>query len=120
MMLGGASRVRVARRCALALALACALTPASALARSAPRDAELSPRLATLAAPGLRTASDADQAEALSLAPSGAGSLLRDGDRVLAYVRLDASGGAGAEIVHVSAEYQTVTVAAPPALLPRR
>ena len=126
-MLGGASRVRVARRCALALALACALTPASALARSAPRDAELSPRLATLAAPGLRTASDADQAEALSLAPSGAGSLLRDGDRVLAYVRFDrgAAAGvealraAGAEIVHVSAEYQTVTVAAPPALLPR-
>ena len=127
MRFGGAPRVRVGRRCALALALACALTPATALARSAPEDAELSPRLATLAEPGLRAASDAEQAQALSLAPSGAGSLLRDGGKVLAYVRFDSGAAAGvealraagAEIVHVSAQYQTVTVAAPPALLPR-
>lgn len=124
---GGASRFRVGRRCALALALACALTPATALARSAPEDAELSPRLATLAEPGLRAASDAEQAQALSLAPSGAGSLLREGGKVLAYVRFDSGAAAGvealraagAEIVHVSVEYQTVTVAAPPALLAR-
>jgi hypothetical protein len=107
--------------------LACALAPASALARSAPDDGELSPRLATLAEPGLRTASAAEQAEALSLAPSGAGSLLRAGDRVLAYVRFEAGAAAGvealraagAEIVDVSRDYQTVTVAAPPAVLPR-
>ena len=127
MMLGGASRVRVGRRCALALALACALAPASAAAAPGPSDAELSPRLSTLAEPGLRTAGAAEQAEALSLPPSGAGSLLRDGGRVLAYVRFDsgldagveALRAAGAEIVHVGARYATVTVAAPPALLPR-
>jgi hypothetical protein len=127
MRFGGASQVRLARRCALALAVACALAPAAAVARSAPGEGELSPRLATLAEPGLRTASAAAQAEALSLAPSGAGSLLRDGGRVLAYVRFDAGVEAGveslravgAEIVDVSLQHRTVTVAAAPALLPR-
>ncbi len=123
MTLGGASRGRFAGCFFVALALACALAPAGAAARGG---GELSPRLAALAAPGLRAASPAAQAEALSLAPSGVGSLLRDGNRVLAYVRfesgaaarVDALREAGAEIVNTSARYQTVTVAARPVDLP--
>lgn len=127
MKLGGAFRGGRARGCALALALGCALAPASALAASSPGDDGLSPRLAALAEPGLRAAPAAEQAEALSLAPSGPGSLLREGGRVLAYVRFDAGAalavealrGAGARIVDVSPAYGTVTVAATPAQLPR-
>lgn len=123
MTFGGIPRGRFAGRLFAALALACALAPAAAAARGG---GELSPRLAALAAPGLRQASPAEQAEALSLAPSGAGSLLREGDRVLAYVRFESGAAArvealreaGAEIVDVSARYQTVTVAAHPADLP--
>jgi hypothetical protein len=123
MTLGGASRGRFAGRLAAALALACALAPAAAVAQGG---GALSPRLAALAAPGLRGAVPAEQAEALSLAAGGAGSLLREGNRVLVYVRfesgaaarVDALREAGAEIVDTSARYQTVTVAARPADLP--
>ncbi len=123
MTLGGASRGRFAGRLVAALALACALTPAAAAAHGG---GVLSPRLAALVAPGLRGAAAAEQAEALSLAPSGAGSLLREGNRVLVYVRfesgaaarVDALREAGAEIVNTSAQYQTVTVAVRPADLP--
>ncbi len=62
--------------------------------------------------------------------PEGPGSLLREGNRVLVYVRfdhgaaasVDALRAAGAKIVNVSRRYQTVTVAAKPAELrePRR
>ncbi|HEY4779334.1 MAG TPA: hypothetical protein VIH47_07065, partial [Solirubrobacterales bacterium] len=105
----------------------CALTPATALAMSAPpADPSLSPRLAELSAPAVRAAPPAEQAARLGLAASGPGSLLRDGNRVLAEVRFESGAAAalgalraaGAEIVHVSGAYQTVTVAAPPADLP--
>ena len=74
----------------------------------------------------MRTAPRAEQAAQLSLAANGPGSLLRDGNRVLVDVRfdggastaVDALRAAGAEIVHVSSRYQTVTVAAKPASLP--
>jgi subtilase family protein len=123
MTLGGASRRRFAGRLFAALALACALAPTAAAAQGG---GALSPRLSALAAPSLQGASSAEQAEALSLAPSGAGSLLREGDRILAYVRfesgaaarVDALREAGAELVDTSARYQTVTVAARPADLP--
>jgi subtilase family protein len=128
MNLGRTFPSRLARRSSLAALLAaCALAPSSALAASAPPgDAALSPRLAELARPALRSASRAEQAARLSLAPSGPGSLLRDGSRVLADVRLDGDAEAavdglrqaGAEVVHVSRRYQTVTVAAQPADLP--
>ncbi len=100
-----------------------ALIPASALAAVAPpSDGALSPRLAELAEPAVRTAPPAEQAQALSLAPEGPGSLMRDGNRVLVEVRFDqgAAAGvedlrqAGAEVVNVSRQYQTVTVAAKP------
>ena len=100
-----------------------ALAPASALAALAPpSDGALSPRLAELAKPALRTAPAAEQAQALSLANEGPGSLVRDGNRVLVEVRFDHGAAvsvgdlrqAGAQVVNVSPQYQTVTVAAKP------
>ncbi len=86
----------------------------------------LSARLAELATPVVRTASRGVQAERLSLAASGPGSLLREGNRVLADVRfaddaslaVDALRAAGAEIVHLSRRYHSVTVATRPLDLP--
>lgn len=105
------------------LALACLSAPPSAEARAAPRDERLSPRLAELAKPAVRGAPRAVQAARLDLAPRGPGSLLRDGNRVLVEVGFERGAGAalgalraaGAEVVHVSRRYQTVTVAAWPA-----
>jgi Subtilase family len=85
----------------------------------------LSPRLAALAKPSVRSKPPAKQAAMLSVAPSGPGSLLREGDRVLVDVRfergaaasLEALRAAGGRIVTVSRRYQTVTVAAAPAEL---
>jgi subtilase family protein len=109
-------------------ALACALAPGVALAATAaPGEGGLSPRLETLDSPGLRGADPSEQAEALSLPGDGPGSLLRDGRRLLAYVRFDSGAvagaqalrAAGAEVVSTSARYQLVTVAATPAVLAR-
>jgi hypothetical protein len=108
-----------------ALAAICALTlPPAAIAASSPAGI-LSPRLAELAQPSVRTAPPAQQARDLSLAREGPGSLLRQGNRILVDVRFDAGAAAavddlraaGAEIVNVSSRYQTVTVAAKPAEL---
>ncbi len=126
MIVGFGSRRPQARRTFVAIAAACALAPGSAAAMSAPEQApNLSPRLAELAQPGLRAASPARQAARLALAPSGPGSLLRDGDRVLLDVRFGRGGvgvnalrAAGAEIVHVARRYRTATVAVRPANLP--
>jgi Subtilase family len=118
-------RSRPARRCSLAaLVVACALAPGATTASAAQAGgAVLSPRLAELAKPAIRSAPRAEQAARLSLATSGPGSLLRAGNRVLAEVRFEAVAAAGvaalraagAEIVNVSARYETVTVAARPA-----
>jgi hypothetical protein len=105
------------------LALICAPIPGPALAAAGrPGDGDLSPRLAELATPAIRSASPAEQAKALSLLSEGPGSLVREGNRVLVEVRFDhgAAAGvedlraAGAEVVNVSPRYQTVTVAAKP------
>jgi subtilisin family serine protease len=127
MILGVASHRRQARRSALAgLLAACVLAPTSATAMSAPpADPPLSPRLAELARPEVRSAPRVEQAARFSLPPSGPGSLLRDGNRVLVDVRFERGAAAGvealsatgAEIVHLSRRYQTVTVAAKPARL---
>jgi hypothetical protein len=90
-------------------------------------DPGLSARLAELAQPDLRAAPRAEQAASLSLPPSGPGSLLREGNRVLVEVRLQPAAAidlpalraAGAEIVHVGRRYRTVTVATRAADLPR-
>lgn len=113
----------------VALALLVMLAPAAAqgaAVRTGPATEELSPRLAALAEPTLRTAPQDVQARRLSVAAEGPGSLLREGSRVLVEVRFDrdigdgvgALRGAGAEIVHVSDRYRTVTVAVRPADLP--
>lgn len=118
---------RRAGACSIAaLALLTALAPTSATAQR-PGDGDLSPRLAKLAQPAVRSAPQAKQARMLSLASSGPGSLLRQGNRVLVEVRFDRGAGAsvdelraaGAKIVHVSPRYQVVTVAAKPSELPR-
>lgn len=96
--------------------------PASAMAAAGPPSG-LSPRLAELAKPSVRSSSHAVQAAELGLAPGGPGSLLREGNRALVYVRfdhgaaasIDALRAAGAEIANTSRRYQTVTVAVKPA-----
>jgi Subtilase family len=108
--------------------LACALGIAALLGIPAAAPAmkgsgALSPRLAELAKPSLRSAPENVQAKALGIPAEGPGSLLRRGHRVLAYVRfehgaiaaLPALRGAGAEIVDASRRHQTVTVAIGPA-----
>ena len=72
--------------CALvAAALVAGATPALALAE--PSD-ELSSRLDALAAPDLRSAPPAEQARAVSLLNHGAGSLMRDGGRLIVEIRV--------------------------------
>ncbi len=79
----------------------------------------LSTRLDALAGKGLRSASPAEQADAVSLLPSGAGSLTRDGGRLVVQIRTDASPSrslgairdAGADVIDVSPDYNTVTAA---------
>jgi subtilisin family serine protease len=112
-------------RCAvLALLLAATLLSGSvAVAADPPGDGELSARLAQLAKPSLRSAALVEQARKLSLAPGGAGSLLREDGRVHVDVRFERGAlaalgslrGAGAKLVHASRRYQTVTVAVKPA-----
>lgn len=88
---------------------------------------DLSQRLALLAKPGVRSAPPAVQAARLGVSRQGPGSLLRQGNRILAYVRFDrgaVSGtrdlrARGAKVVHLSRRYQRVTVAAKPAQLRR-
>ncbi len=112
--------------CSLGLVvLLAALAPTTAVAMSS-ESGTLSPRLALLARPSLRAASPLRQASALSVAPSGPGSLQREGSRVLLDVRfqggaassLSALAQAGARVVALGRRYQTVTVAASPASFP--
>jgi hypothetical protein len=115
-----------AGRSSIAVLVVALLTPASAgAAAGKPSDGNLSPRLAELAKPALRSAPPARQARILSLAADGPGSLVREGNRVLVDVRfgqgaaagVDDLRAAGAKVVNVSSRYQTVTVAAKPAEL---
>jgi hypothetical protein len=115
----------LARRSSFAAALlvAAALTPASAAAMSgAAPGSSLSSRLSELASPAVRGGSRQEQAARLSLAASGPGSLLREGNLVLVDVQLDGGQAAtleflrqaGAEIVQSSGRYRAVTVAVRP------
>jgi subtilisin family serine protease len=110
----------------VAIAVACLLLVLPSAAGAAPLGAKdhgpLSPGLAELARPAVRTQPPALQAVALDLARSGPGSLLREGDRVYATVRFDEGAiarlaelrEAGARIVSSSQRNQTVTVAVAP------
>ncbi len=115
-------RATAARLACGTIAVALFSAPASAVAVAGP-SGSLSPRLAELAKPSVRSGSHAAQAAQLGLAPEGPGSLLRKGNRALAYVRFDHGAAAsvdalrasGAEIVSASRRYQTITVAVRPA-----
>jgi hypothetical protein len=107
---------------ALALAAPWAITaPAAAAIPAKPSTGELSARLHQLAGRDLRAATDAEQAEAVSLPARGPASLVRAGGALVVEVRLasrtqdrlDQLEAAGAEILHVSPEYRTVTAAIP-------
>lgn len=126
MTFGLSFRCRQARRASFAALLAVwALAPASAAAMSRAGEADLSPRLTELATPSIRSLPPDTQAKELGLAANGAGSLLRDGSRVLVDVRfangaisaLDELRAAGAEILAPSRRYQTVTAAIVPSRL---
>ncbi len=107
---------------ALVVASVVAPAPAEALSTSS-GSSDLSSRLAELATPALRTAPEAEQAAALSVAAEGPGSLLRDGRRVLVDVRFgraaadaaDALRMAGGSVVSVNPLHETVTITARPA-----
>lgn len=109
-----------------ALLFACLAAPvADAAVRPPALSPTLSPRLAKLARPALRSASRAKQASRLGLPVRGPGSLLRDGSRVLVEARFDSGAAAaaadlrdaGGEVVDLSRRSQTVTVAVRPAQL---
>jgi len=107
---------------ALALAAPWAITaPAAAAIPPKPSTGELSARLLQLAGRDLRSVTDAEQAEAVSLPARGPASLVRAGGALVVEVRLasrtrdrlDQLEAAGAEILHTSPEYRTVTAAIP-------
>ena len=103
----------------LALSIAVPTAAPAALPQKPGVEGPLSPRLTQLAAKDLRSASNGEQAEALSLPARGAGSLLRRQGSVVVEVRTMGSTrsrvsgleDAGAETLHVSPRYETITVA---------
>jgi len=103
------------------LALALAAPAAAGAVQASP----LSPRLVVLSSPKVRSLGAARQSRRVGLTPSGAGSLLRHGNRVVVNVRFaggaasstEALKAAGADVIAVSPELQTVTVAALPGQL---
>jgi subtilisin family serine protease len=103
-------------------ALLLALAAGTASAAAAPAEDPLSPRLSHLATPALRSAPSGQQARALSLAPTGPGSLMRLDGRVVVEVGFDegAANGvealraAGGEVLDLSRRYQVATVAVRP------
>jgi hypothetical protein len=123
---GQRSRSIAARFACWGIAGALLAVPVSAAAMAG-SPSGLSSRLAELAKPSVRSSSHAAQAARLGIATEGPGSLLRKGNRILAYARFDhgavarlgALRAAGAEIANVSRRYQTVTVAVKPADLRR-
>jgi hypothetical protein len=117
------------RRAALLLclpAIACT-SPAAAAAQPGLDKSEgpLSPTLTTLAKPSVRALAPARQAKLAGVAPSGPGSLVRSGGRVLVDVRFDRGAiaalpqlrGAGAQVVAASRDLQRVTAGVPQAKL---
>ncbi|HWO49754.1 MAG TPA: hypothetical protein VNM42_07790, partial [Solirubrobacterales bacterium] len=108
---------RLSKPLALIVVFLAPIVPATAEADPG----SLTPRLAALAGSDLRDATPADQAEAVSLLPRGAGSLTRDGGRIVVqartteqpYAGLDALRAAGAEVIDVDAGLHTITASVP-------
>jgi hypothetical protein len=82
----------------------------------------LSPQLEALATPAVRSRSLTGQAEALGLPAEGAGTLVRDGGRVIVEARFESGAVAaveavkatGAEVLNVSRRYQTLVLSVAP------
>jgi subtilisin family serine protease len=124
MLRARASRSHAALGLALALAVSALALPAAAPAALPPKHSPgpLSPALAELAKPSVRSESADRQARLIGFPPTGPGSLLRRGDRILVRVAFDhgaiASRGAvrdtGAYILNDSRRYQMATAAVAP------
>src|SRR6476646_6598579 len=118
------ARALSCRRAALflpLLALACS-SPASSFANPVVKsEGPLSPALRALARPSVRALPPAGQAKIAGVAPSGPGSLIRHGKRLLVDVRFDQGAiaalpelrEAGARVVAAARRYQRVTVRVP-------
>ena len=115
---------RATRRAAAAAAALSLLLPVGAATAAGPvkEHGPLSPALAQLAKPAVRSLPAAKQARVLGVAPSGAGSLIRRGSRVLVYIRHEPDAGTlpalrreGARVIANSRAFQTVTAAVSPA-----
>lgn len=97
------------------------LAPGGAAAAAA-AEGSLTPELEALSTPEIAEASPEEQAEALGLPAEGAGSLSREGERVVveahftggALARREALEEAGAKILVASREYQTVALSVEP------
>ncbi|HXQ88061.1 MAG TPA: S8 family serine peptidase, partial [Solirubrobacterales bacterium] len=110
------------RAAAVAAAALCLLPGAAAAAVPVKDHGPLSPALAKLAKPAVRSLPPAREARVLGVASSGPGSLIRRGNRVLVYVRREAGAGTlpalrrrGARIVADSPHLRTITAAVSPA-----
>jgi subtilisin family serine protease len=115
---------RATRCAAVAAAALSVLLPAGVATAAGPvrEHGPLSPALAQLAKPAVRSLPAAKQARVLGVAPSGPGSLIRRGNRVLVYVRHAPGAGTlpalrreGARVIANSRTFQTVTAAVSPA-----
>lgn len=101
---------------AIACSSSTAASASPALLRS---EGPLSPALGTLAKPAVLALPPARQAKIAGIASSGPGSLVREGNRLLVYVRFDHGAvaalpelrQAGARVVTASRRYQRVTTA---------
>src|SRR4051812_49075155 len=115
---------RLARLLIPAAVFAATALPASALAGPVadPAHPELSDRLDTLDSARLNGATPAEQADAVNLPRTGPASLQRMGDGIVVEIRFehgaaaarDQLEAAGAHIIHVSSQYQTVSAAVAP------
>jgi subtilisin family serine protease len=119
--------MNVTRSLIIALAVACLLpAPAGAATPRLKERGALSPLLARLAKPAVRSQSHAKQAAIIGVARDGPGSLVREGRRVLVKVRFDhgAIGSrneirdAGGLVLDASRRYQSATAAVRAADLP--
>jgi hypothetical protein len=98
------------------------LAPGGAAAASG-AEGSLAPQLEQLSTPALAEAPPEEQAEAIGLPAEGAGSLSREGERVVveahfeggALARLEALEAAGAKVLVASQRYQTVALSVEPA-----
>src|SRR5215218_287950 len=120
----GSSRLSQLLALPICVALLMPATAAAALPDHGAR--ELSPPLATLAAPTVAAEAPEAQDERLGIPSQGPGSLMRQGDRVLVTTRFERGAlsafpdlrEAGARVLSASRQTQTVTVSADPMLLP--